>query len=105
MHFFSRGISSPKTSLPPLPPAPSLRLGSTVRSDREDNSMASATARSADTAISRILVGYDGSHSAQDAFAFALDLAKRYGAELHVLAVARPPEFAEEVETEALIEN
>jgi nucleotide-binding universal stress UspA family protein len=55
--------------------------------------------------INRILVGYDGSASADDAFAFALDLAKRYGAELHVLAVARPPEFAEEVETEALIEN
>ena len=55
--------------------------------------------------INRILLGYDGSESAQDAFAFALELAKRYGAELHVLAVARPPEFAEEVETEAIIEN
>jgi len=67
--------------------------------------MAFATARTADTMIKRILLGYDGSQSAQDAFAFALDLAKRYGAELHVLAVARPPEFAEEVETEAVIEN
>ena len=55
--------------------------------------------------INRILLGYDGSASAQDAFAFALDLATRYGAELHVLGVARPPEFAEDVETEAVIEN
>ncbi len=55
--------------------------------------------------ISKILLGYDGSQSAQDAFAFALDLATRYGAELHVLGVARPPEFAEDVETEAVIEN
>ncbi len=55
--------------------------------------------------INKILLGYDGSASAQDAFAFALDLATRYGAELHVLGVARPPEFAEDVETEAVIEN
>ena len=55
--------------------------------------------------INRILLGYDGSQSSQDAFAFALDLARRYGAELHVLGVARPPEFAEDVETEAVIEN
>ena len=63
------------------------------------------TTGGASVMIRRILLGYDGSESAQDAFSFALDLAKRYGAELHVLAVARPPEFAEEVETEAVIEN
>jgi len=55
--------------------------------------------------INQILLGYDGSGSAKDAFAFALDLATRYAAELHVLAVVRPPEFAEDVETEALLEN
>src|SRR5262249_9358491 len=55
--------------------------------------------------ISKILLGYDGSGSADDALAFALDLATRYAAELHILAVARPPEFAEDVETEALLEN
>ena len=55
--------------------------------------------------INRILLGYDGSPSAQDAFAFALDLAARYGAELHVLGVVRPPEFPEDVETEAMIES
>jgi nucleotide-binding universal stress UspA family protein len=55
--------------------------------------------------IRRILLGYDGSPSAGDAFTFAVDLALRYGAELHVLAVARPPEYAEDVESMAVIEN
>jgi nucleotide-binding universal stress UspA family protein len=34
-----------------------------------------------------------------------MDLAARYGAELHVLAVARPPEFGDDVETEATIQS
>lgn len=55
--------------------------------------------------MKRILLGYDGSESANHALAFASDLARRYGAELHVLAVARPPEFSDEVETEAMIES
>jgi nucleotide-binding universal stress UspA family protein len=55
--------------------------------------------------ISKILLAYDGSDSAEDAFAFAVDLAGQYHAELHVLAVARPPDFAEDVETEAIIEH
>ena len=55
--------------------------------------------------IRTILLGYDGSPSSDDAFEFALDVAARYGAELHVLAVARPPEFAEDVESTAVIEN
>jgi nucleotide-binding universal stress UspA family protein len=55
--------------------------------------------------IRKILLGYDGSASATDAFTFALDLAQHYRAELHVIAVSRPPEFAEDVETEAVIEN
>ena len=53
----------------------------------------------------KILVGYDGSDSARAAFDFALDLAGKYSAELFVLAVARPPEFGSEVETEAVIEQ
>lgn len=52
-----------------------------------------------------ILVAYDGSEPARKAFAFAADLARRYSAALHVVAVARIPEFAEDVETEAIIEN
>jgi len=55
--------------------------------------------------IQKLLIAYDGSDSAKAAFKFALDLANKYGAELHVLAVARPPEFGSEVETEAILEN
>ena len=55
--------------------------------------------------IQKLLIAYDGSDSSRAAFDFALDLAGKYGAGLHVLAVARPPEFGEEVETEAVIEQ
>lgn len=54
--------------------------------------------------IHKLLIAYDGSDSAKGAFELALDLAGKYGAELHVLAVARPPEFGAEEETEAVIE-
>jgi nucleotide-binding universal stress UspA family protein len=53
----------------------------------------------------RILLAYDGSEHSTKAFALALDLADKYAAKLHVLSVARPPDFAEDVETEALLEN
>ena len=55
--------------------------------------------------IRNLLVGYDGSEPAKRAVDFALDLARHYGAALHVLAVARPPEFGTEVEAEAVIEK
>jgi len=55
--------------------------------------------------INKILIAYDGSESADHAYSFALDLAGKYQAELFVLTVARPPEFAEDVETEAVIET
>lgn len=55
--------------------------------------------------IHKLLIAYDGSDSAKAAFDLALDLAGKYGAELHVLAVARPPEFGTEVEAEAVIES
>lgn len=55
--------------------------------------------------IKRILLGYDGSPAAAVAADFAAELAQRYGAELHVLAVFRPPEFGTEVETEDMIEH
>jgi nucleotide-binding universal stress UspA family protein len=55
--------------------------------------------------ISRILVAYDGSEPANKAFLFAVDLAKKYEAPLTVLAVSRPPDFAEDVETRAILEN
>lgn len=53
----------------------------------------------------KILVGYDGSEAANKAFTLALDLAERYQASIRVLSVAQPPEFGEEVETEAVLEN
>jgi len=52
-----------------------------------------------------ILLGYDGSASAEHAYDFAVELARRFGAELHVLAVVRPPDFGDDVETEAVIEH
>jgi nucleotide-binding universal stress UspA family protein len=55
--------------------------------------------------IKKLLVAYDGSAPARAAFDFALDLAGRYGSELFVLAVSRPPEFGGEEETEAVIEQ
>ena len=53
----------------------------------------------------RILIAYDGSEPAVKAFDYALDLASKYQASLDVLAIARPPDFAEDVETEALLET
>jgi nucleotide-binding universal stress UspA family protein len=43
--------------------------------------------------MQNVLVGYDGSASAQHAVAFAVDLAKRFDARLHVLVVARTPDW------------
>jgi len=53
----------------------------------------------------KILVGYDGSEAGAKAFNTALELAAKYGAELHVLSVARPPDIGDDVETEAVVEN
>jgi len=58
-----------------------------------------------DSMFQRILVAYDGSAPARKAYEVSLDLAKKYQAEVHVLAVARPPDFAEDVETEAALES
>lgn len=53
----------------------------------------------------RILVGYDGSEASRKAFETACDLAAKHGAELFVLSVARTLDVADDVETEAVIEN
>jgi nucleotide-binding universal stress UspA family protein len=55
--------------------------------------------------MKHILVAYDGSQQAERAFDFALTLAGKFDAALHVLAVARPPELSEDVETEAIIDS
>ncbi|ACC75593.1 universal stress protein [Paraburkholderia phymatum] len=43
--------------------------------------------------MQNILVGYDGSPSARHAVTFAVDLARRFDARLHVLVVARAPDW------------
>ena len=43
----------------------------------------------------QILVGFDGSPASRKAYDTALDLAKKYSSALHMVAVVRPPEFAE----------
>jgi nucleotide-binding universal stress UspA family protein len=53
----------------------------------------------------RILVGYDGSAAGRKAFDTALELARKDGAELYVVSVARPLEIADDVEAEAVMEN
>ncbi|HSY46368.1 MAG TPA: universal stress protein [Steroidobacteraceae bacterium] len=53
----------------------------------------------------KILLAYDGSEPARKAFDRCLGMAQCFAAELSIVAVVRPPEFAEDVETEAVIEN
>lgn len=53
----------------------------------------------------RILCAYDGSATADKAFDFAVTLARHFEGELYVLAVVQPPEPAEDIETEALLES
>ena len=53
----------------------------------------------------KILVAYDGSDASKKAFDAACGLALQHHAELFVLTVARPPDVADDVETEAVIEN
>lgn len=55
--------------------------------------------------ITKLLLGYDGSASAERALGYAIETAERYGAELHVLAVARPPDLGTEIEVEPVIER
>lgn len=45
-------------------------------------------------AFKKILVGYDGSDPSKKALQKAVELAKDLNAELHIVAVVRPPEFA-----------
>lgn len=57
--------------------------------------------------MKRLLVAFDGSPSAYKAFDFALELAASCGGESHditVLAVVQPPEPADLVEMDAIIE-
>ena len=53
----------------------------------------------------KILLAYDGSDPAKKAFDRCIEMTQSFEAELSIVGVIRPPEFAEDVETEALIEN
>ena len=55
--------------------------------------------------IKHILVGFDNSEESRRAVQWAIELAEQTSARLDVVAVARPPEIADDVETEALIER
>jgi nucleotide-binding universal stress UspA family protein len=55
--------------------------------------------------MKHILIAHDGSAPADKAFDFALELARKFGADLSVVSVVRPPEPPDEVETEAVIES
>jgi len=55
--------------------------------------------------IRKIVMATDTSEQAMKAFDWALDVARKYEADLVVLAVSRPPEPAEVVETAAVLEG
>jgi nucleotide-binding universal stress UspA family protein len=54
--------------------------------------------------FAKILVAHDGSPTADKAFRTALELAGKFGAELHAVSVVRLPEFGEDIETAAMID-
>lgn len=53
----------------------------------------------------RIMIAYDGSAASKKAFDTGCRLAAQHGAELFIVSVARPPEVADDVETEAVIDS
>lgn len=55
--------------------------------------------------ISRMVVAWDDSAQAHKAFDFAQTVAEKFGAELHVLSIARPPEPPVAVEMEAVLDS
>jgi nucleotide-binding universal stress UspA family protein len=55
--------------------------------------------------FNKILLAYDGSEPAKKAFVRCLEMATCFKAQLSIVAVIRPPEFAEDVETEAILET
>jgi nucleotide-binding universal stress UspA family protein len=55
--------------------------------------------------FNKILLAYDESEPAKKAFDRCLEMATCFKAELAIVTVIRPPEFAEDVETEAILEN
>jgi nucleotide-binding universal stress UspA family protein len=55
--------------------------------------------------FNKIVLAYDSSAPAMKAFDRCLEMATCFKAQLSIVAVIRPPEFAEDVETEAILET
>jgi len=53
----------------------------------------------------KVVLAYDGSEPAKKAFDRSIEITRCFQGQLSIVAVIRPPEFAEDVETEALIDN
>jgi len=55
--------------------------------------------------LKTILVAFDGSDQSRKAFAFALELAAKFGAKMVVVGVIRLPEPAVSVEIDAMLDR
>jgi nucleotide-binding universal stress UspA family protein len=55
--------------------------------------------------IRKILLGYDGSESARSTAESAIEFARRFTAELHIVAVVQEPPLTSDVEVEGFIEG
>ena len=55
--------------------------------------------------IDKVLIACDGSRQSERAYDFGLDMVVKYGAQVIVLSVARPPEPPVNVELQAVLEN
>ena len=55
--------------------------------------------------IEKLLVAFDGSDQSKKAFTYAIDLAKKYSARVFVLSVVQPPEPAEAIETQSVLQS
>lgn len=55
--------------------------------------------------IRKMLIAYDGSQQAERAYDFGLEMAVKYGAQVMVLSVARPPEPPVDVELQAVLDS
>jgi hypothetical protein len=55
--------------------------------------------------FNKILLADDSSEPAMKAFDRCLEMATCFKAQLSIIAVIRPPEFAADVETEAILET
>ncbi|MGB0129774.1 MAG: universal stress protein [Rhodocyclaceae bacterium] len=55
--------------------------------------------------IGNIMLGYDDSEPAKKALDYAVDLAAKYGSNLEVVSVVRPPEYLSDRDSLAVVDN